>query len=41
MDPVRGMEELPLLPAFSDMVQHLPDSLIEILQWMDKVKIFR
>lgn len=35
MDPVRGMEELPLLPAFSHMVQHLPDSLIEILQWFE------
>ena len=35
MDPVRGMEELPLLPAFSDMVQNLPDSLIEILQWFE------
>ena len=35
MDPVRGMEELPLLPAFSHMIQHLPDSLIEILQWFE------
>ncbi|CAI8388853.1 MAG: CCA-adding enzyme [Euryarchaeota archaeon UBA443] len=33
MDPARGMEELPLLPALSSMVKLIPKSLIEILDW--------
>ncbi len=33
MEPARGMEELPLLPALSTMLEILPNSLIEILDW--------
>ena len=33
MNPTRGMEELPLLPALSTMVEQLPEALIEILEW--------
>lgn len=36
MDPVRGMEELPLLPALSQMVDSLPDSLIQIIDWFQE-----
>ena len=35
MDPTRGMAELPLLPAFVKMVNALPSSLIEILDWFN------
>ena len=33
MNPTRGMEELPLLPALSTMVEQLPQGLVEILEW--------
>jgi len=35
MDPTRGMAELPLLPAFVKMVNALPSSLMEILDWFN------
>ena len=36
MDPARGMEELPLLPALANMVENLPESLIQILHWFEE-----
>mgnify|MGYP001264351516 FL=1 len=33
MNPTRGMEGLPLLPALSTMVEQLPQGLVEILEW--------
>ena len=33
MEPARGMEGLPLLPSLSAMVQQLPQSLIEVIDW--------
>ena len=33
MEPTRGMEELPLSPSLSAMVQHLPKSLTEVIAW--------
>ena len=36
MDPARGMEELPLLPALANMVENLPESLIRILHWFEE-----
>ena len=35
MDPARGMEDLPLLPALATMIQSLPASLVEILNWFN------
>ncbi|CAI8300417.1 MAG: CCA-adding enzyme [Candidatus Poseidoniaceae archaeon] len=33
MEPARGMERLPLLPSLSAMVQQLPQSLVEVIDW--------
>ncbi len=33
MEPARGMEGLPLLPSLSAMVQQLPKSLVEVIDW--------
>ena len=33
MEPARGMEGLPLLPSLSAMVQQLPQSLVEVIEW--------
>ena len=33
MGPARGMEEMALLPSLSAMVQGLPQSLIEVIDW--------
>jgi len=33
MEPARGMEGLPLPPSLSVMVQQLPQSLIEVIDW--------
>ena len=36
MEPARGMEELPLSPSLSAMVQHLPRSLTEVIAWFQE-----
>ena len=36
MEPARGMEGLPLLPSLSSMVQQLPQSLVEIIEWFHR-----
>ena len=33
MEPARGMEGLPLLPSLSVMVEELPQSLVEVIEW--------
>ena len=33
MEPARGMEGLPLLPSLSVMVEELPQSLVEVIDW--------
>ena len=35
MDPARGMAEIPLLPSLVKMIDALPSTLIEVLDWFD------
>ena len=35
MQPERGMEDLPLLPRLETMVERLPKSLINVLDWFE------
>ena len=33
IEPARGMEGLPLLPSLTEVVQQLPQSLVEVIEW--------